>query len=300
MKNLFKTRYFVLIFLLILSIFEANKISAKDKLIISAIPDQNPEHLNRMYKILASELADQLKVSVQYKPLTNYPAAVTAFRTKSLDLVWFGGLTGTQARLQSPGSKVIAQRDIDEQFHSVFIANKKSNLPIINDPNDLKILKGRRFTYGSESSTSGRLMPQYYLQKAGVENHHFKRGNAGFSGSHDSTIALVQSGSYEAGALNEQVWKQRLSEGKVNPKNVIVIWRTPSYVDYHWLSQPNLDERFGKGFTAKLKDVLLSFNKSNPRQKEILELFGAESFIPAYDYQYLDIEQIGRKIGKIR
>ncbi|MFL0781536.1 MAG: PhnD/SsuA/transferrin family substrate-binding protein, partial [Prochlorococcus sp.] len=93
---------------------------------VGAIPDQNPEQLNRLYGLLASELSRELNVDVRYIPISNYPAAVSAFRTGSLDLVWFGGLTGVQARLQRPGARVLAQREIDAQFHSLFIVNSSS------------------------------------------------------------------------------------------------------------------------------------------------------------------------------
>ncbi len=66
-----------------------------------------------VYNILSSELNEQLDVKVIYVPVINYPAAVTAFRTGNIDLVFFGGLTGVQARLQTPGSKVLVQRDVD-------------------------------------------------------------------------------------------------------------------------------------------------------------------------------------------
>ena len=255
---------------------------------------------DRLYGLLSSELSKGLGVPVRYKPVINYPAAVTAFRTGSIDMVWFGGLTGVQAKLQKPGSRVIAQRDIDARFHSVFIANKKSGIPKIKDIKELKVLKGRRFTFGSESSTSGRLMPQHYLQKAGVKTTDFKGGRPGFGGSHDATLALVQSGSFDAGALNEQVWKDNLRRGRVDKSKVVVIWRTPPYADYHWLVQPNLDKRFGVGFTKKLQRTLLGFKKSSPTQKRILDLFGAKEFIQAHSYHYRDIERIGRQLGKIR
>ncbi len=288
-----------LFFASICIVLQGQNIRAQEKLIISAIPDQNPEKLNRLHKILAEELSQKLNVPVKYLPVISYPAAVSAFRTSSIDLVWFGGLTGVQARRQKPGAKVIAQRDIDAKFQSVFIANYKSNIPKIIKVSDLKVLKGKRFTFGSESSTSGRLMPQHYLIKAGVTLKDFKGGSSGFSGSHDATLALVQSGSYEAGVLNKNIWEERLSNGKVDLKKVDVIWETPPYVDYHWLVQPNLDTRFGEGFTKKLKTTILSFNKKSERQKKILELFSAERFVPAHDYQYLIIENIGRKLGKI-
>ncbi len=272
----------------------------QNNLKIGAIPDQNPEILNRLYKILSNELEKQLGIKVKYVPVVNYQSAVTAFRNGNLDLVWFGGLTGVQARLQRPGAIVLAQRDIDAKFHTVFIANTKTKLNRFSSINELKQLKGHRFTFGSPSSTSGRLIPQYYLNKAGIKISDFKGGRAGYSGSHDTTIALVQSGAFEVGALNEQVWKKNLSMKRADPSKVIVIWRTPPYVDYHWLAQPNLEEKFGKGFTIKLKETIINFSKDSESQKQILDAFGAKKFIPAHAKEYKKIEEIGRKIGKIR
>ena len=143
-------------------------------------------------------------------------------------------------------------------------------------------------------------MPQYFLQQAGVFIKDFSGKRAGFSGSHDATIALVQSGSYQAGALNEAVWEQNVKDGLVDKGKVKVIWRTPAYADYHWLVQPNLDKRFGEGFTKKLQIVLLKLNKNSKNQAKILELFGAKKFISANEEQYKVIEDIGRQLGKIR
>ena len=267
---------------------------------IGAIPDQNPEKLNRLYSSLSAELSDQLKVPVEYVPVSNYPAAVTAFRTGSLDLVWFGGLTGVQARLQTPGAKVLAQRDIDAKFTSVFIANGASGLRPFSTGDQLTNLKRRRLSFGSESSTSGRLMPQYFMSQNGVGTDELAGGAPGFSGSHDATIAVVQSGAYEVGALNEQVWKSNVEDGRADPNKVSVIWRTPPYVDYHWVARPDLDERFGNGFTNKVQTALLAITADTPRGETILELFGAAEFIPAQNSDYDKIEAVGRQLGKIR
>ena len=273
---------------------------AQQVLRIGAIPDQNPEKLNRLYGLVADELSQQLGVKVSYVPVTDYAAAVSAFRTGSLDLVWFGGLTGVQASLQKPGAQMLAQRDIDAQFYTVFIANARSGIKPIQNQKGLVALKGKRFTFGSESSTSGRLMPQYFLAQAGVKLADFAGGAPGFSGSHDATIALVQSGTYDAGAVNEQVWKSNLRSGKANRSKVVQIWRTPSYPDYLWLGQPNLDQRFGKGFSAKLRQSIISWRPTDPEQKQILSLFGAQQFTTVKPDEYKQIEQVGRKIGKIR
>ena len=267
---------------------------------IGAIPDQNPEKLNRLYGTLSTELSEKLDVPVRYAPVSNYAAAVSAFRTGSLDLVWFGGLTGVQARLQTPGARVLAQRDIDAEFTSVFIANGASGLRPFTSADQLVELKGRRLAFGSESSTSGRLMPQFFMGENGVKPEDLAGGGPGFSGSHDATIAVVQSGAYEVGALNKQVWRSNVADGRVDLGKVSVIWRTPAYVDYHWVAGPGLDERFGDGFTDKLQRALLDLSADTENGATILELFGAERFIPAKDEDYVMIETVGRQLGKIR
>ena len=215
-------------------------------------------------------------------------------------MVWFGGLSGVQARLQTPNSIVIAQRDIDKEFKSVFIVNKNLGLDSISDIEGLKKLKNLRFTFGSESSTSGRLMPEFFLNQAGVEIKDFKGKKAGFSGSHDATIALVNSGAFDAGALNIQVWENNLKNNPQKTSNVELFWITPEYVDYHWVAQGDLDDRFGDGFTKELKSVILNLDIKKKSNKEILDLFNAKRFIHAEEKQYKNIEDIGRKLNKIR
>ncbi|WP_199247903.1 putative selenate ABC transporter substrate-binding protein [[Phormidium] sp. ETS-05] len=268
-------------------------------LVTGAIPDQDPEKLQRLYSKLAAYLEKELGVKVEYKPVTDYAAAVTAFKVGDLDLVWFGGLTGVQARLQVPGAEAIAQRDIDAQFHTVFIANKNTNIAPFTDISGLQQLKGRTLTFGSDSSTSGRLMPQYFLKQAGVNLQDFK-GEVGFSGSHDTTIKLVEAGTYEIGALNEQVWNSRLEAKEIDLDKVQVIWRTPAYYDYHWVINPTVKQRYGEDFVTKVQQAFLKLDPQVPEQKEILDLFGAAKFIPTQNANYANIEAVGREIGKIK
>lgn len=244
-------------------------------LVTGAIPDQDPEKLQRQYNKLAVYLEKELGVPVEYKPVTDYAAAVTAFKVGDLDLVWFGGLTGVQARLQVPGAEAIAQRDVDENFHSVFIANKNSELTPIKNTAELKQLRGHTFTFGSESSTSGRLMPQYFLQQAGIKLNDFK-GEVGFSGDHDKTIKLVEAGTYDGGAVNEKVWLERVNSKEVDLNKVQVIWRSPAYYDYHWVIHPDVKQQYGEDFVNKVQNAFLKLDPNVPEHKEILELLEAD------------------------
>lgn len=266
--------------------------------VIGAIPDQDPQELQRRYTILADYLSTTLGVPVEYKPVTDYAASVSAFRVGDLDMVWFGGLTGVQARLQVEGAQAIVQRALDQEFHSVFIANTASGIQPFDDIEGLTQLRDHTFTFGSESSTSGRLMPQSFLNQAGVSLDDFT-GEPGFSGSHDTTIELVEAGTYDAGALNEQVWLARLDSGEVDLDKVQLIWRTPAFYDYHWVIRPDVTERYGVDFIQRVQEAFTSLDHSNPEQAEILDLFAAERFITTQNDNYLQIETVAREIGRI-
>lgn len=269
------------------------------ELVISAIPDQDPQKLQRLYGALSERLGRTLGIPVRYVPLTDYAASVTAYRRGDLDMVFFGGLTGVQARQQVPGSVALAQRDVDERFRSVFIATTASGLAPVADVAGLREVGGRSLTFGSESSTSGRLMPQFFLDQAGVGPNSF-RGPSGFSGSHDATIALVSSGAYEVGALNATVWDQRVAAGGVDPSKVREIFRTPTYHDYHWLARPDIDGQLGAGTTDRVRGALMGLDPADPVDKNILDLFGAGSFIPTEPANYDQVEQVGRSLGLVQ
>ncbi len=268
---------------------------------LGAIPDQEPERLQRTYDLLATYLEAEIdNLAVEYIPVTEYSSAVTGFSTGDLDAVWFGGLTGVQARLEVEGSTAILQRDIDEDFTSVFIARADSGIEPFNSVDGLEAIVGRSFTFGSESSTSGRLMPQAFLNDASIDPAADFAGQPGFSGSHDATIEVVTAGSFEVGALNSQVWDARIEEGAVDTSEVIEIFRTPTFFDYHWVAQPDLDVRLGEGFTDELTEAFLGLDESNPDHAAILELFGAGSFIVTENDNYQAIELVGRDSGLIR
>ncbi|MFP5283164.1 MAG: putative selenate ABC transporter substrate-binding protein, partial [Actinomycetes bacterium] len=229
-----------------------------------AIPDQDPQKLQRLYDTLADRLGSLHGVDVRYVPVTDYPAAVSLFRTGDLQLVWFGGLTGVQARLQTPGAVPLVQRDVDRAFHSLFIASTSSGLRPVSDVPGLRELAGTRFTFGSQSSTSGYLMPAYFLEQAGVDPERGFAGPPGLSGSHDKTIDLVASGSYQAGAVNEQVWRTRVDQGSIDLDKVRVLYRTPPYSDYHWLLGPSAVEQFGPDIGARASRAFRGWTRATP------------------------------------
>lgn len=261
-------------------------------LTFTAIPDQDPTQLRKRFGKVGDYLAKTLGVKVNYIPVKSYAAAVTAFRNNQVQLAWFGGLSGVRARALVPGSQAVAQGKEDTAFISYFIANASTGL---TEGKTLpKAIAGKTFTFGSKGSTSGRLMPEFYIRQTFGKRPGLVFSRVGFSGDHSRTIALVQSGTYQVGAVNYEVWEREMKEGKIDPKRVRVIWRTPTYPDYQWSIRGDMDKTFGAGFSARVKAALL-----NMKDPKLLEAFPRSAFIPAKNSDYDPVEKTAKAIGLI-
>ena len=142
-------------------------------------------------------------------------------------------------------------------------------------------------------------MPAFFLDQAGVDPQRGFAGEPGLSGSHDKTIDLVTSGSFQAGVVNEQVWKTRLAAGTIDTDKVQVLFRTPPYHDYHWLLSPTAAEHFGPDFGDRVSRAFEGLSPDNPEDAQVLDLFGAQRFVPTEAANYVQIEQIGRQLGLV-
>ncbi|MAK91589.1 MAG: putative selenate ABC transporter substrate-binding protein [Oceanospirillaceae bacterium] len=274
-------------------LFAGAALSAQaETFVFTAIPDEDESRLQQRFNKVADYLSEQLDVDVKYIPVKSYAAAITAFRNNQVQLAWFGGLSGVQARRLVPGSEAIAQGYEDQFFKSYFIANSSTGLTAAENLTDA--LKGKTFTFGSKGSTSGRLMPEFYLREAfkAAPEDVFER--VGFSGDHSRTIAQVQSGAYQVGAVNYTVWENELAAGNIDPAKVSVIWETPTYTDYQWTIRGDVNSRFGEGFKDKVRQALL-----NMKDKDLLASFPRESFVPATNADYQAIEDTAKAIGLI-
>ena len=263
---------------------------------VGGIPDQDTARLARRYESFTSYLSDELGVTVEFVPSVDYAAVVTAFSQDQLQLAFFGGLTGVQARLQKPGAEAIAQRENDAGFHSKLIARADLQLSSLDD---LAEQAGElTITFGSASSTSGHLMPRYFLKQAGIDAAIDFRQEPNFSGSHDTTWQLVESGAFDVGALSDEVWDRAVRENTVDTSKVNEFYITPEYFNYNWTAQGNLDEIYGEGFTDKILKALLDLNPEE--HGEILELFSTEKFITTSNENYQGLEEVAIEQGIVK
>lgn len=257
---------------------------------VSAIPDEAPTELLRKFEPLGAYLQKELGIPVQFTPVTDYAASVEALAAGKIDMVWYGGFTHVQARRRTKGTAyAIVMRDADLQFRSKFITRADAAI------SKLEELKGKTFTFGSVSSTSGHLMPRYFLQQQGlVPERDFSK--VSFSGAHDATAKWVETGKVDAGALNESVWNKLVEEGKVDTSKVKVFWTTPPYVDYNWTVRGELDREL----VSRIARAFLNLDASNPEHQKILELQRARRYVLAQEADFSGIEEAAQAAGLLK
>lgn len=253
---------------------------------VSAIPDESPTELQRKFAPLGQYLEKELGIPVQFVPVSDYAGVVTALTSDKLDMAWLGGFTYVQA---SQRGKVVplVQREEDSKFTSTFITSGPAK--------SLKELKGDSFAFGSASSTSGHLMPRYFMQKDGLKPESFFK-NVAYSGAHDATVAWVAAGKVEAGVLNSSVWQKLVESKKVDTAKVRVIATTPAYYDYNWTVRGSMD----KGLQDKIRQAFLKLDAKNPEQKAVLDLQRASRFIPTKPDNYKGIEAAAAAAGLLK
>jgi phosphonate transport system substrate-binding protein len=256
---------------------------------VSAIPDEAPTELQRKFAPLGNYLSAQTGLKVVFTPVTDYAAVVEALAAGKIDLAWLGGFTFVQARIRTNGSAIpIVQREEDARFTSKFITAD----PSIKSLSDLK---GKTFAFGAPSSTSGSLMPRFFMQQAGLNlEKDFK--NIAFSGAHDATAAFVSAGKADAGVLNASVWDKLVEQKKVDTDKVRVFATTPPFFDYNWTVRGDLDPKLVK----TLSDAFLKLDAANPEHKEILSLQRATRFIPTRKENYDGIEKAAVSAGLLK
>ena len=270
-------------------VFAAMQASAQQVLRVSAIPDEAPTELQRKFKPLGEYLEKKLNMKVEFTPVTDYAASVEGLINHKLDMVWFGGFTFVQAKDRSKGQVVpLVQRAEDEKFRSVFVTTNKA-ITKLDD------LKGKTLSFGSESSTSGHLMPRSFLLAAKI-NPDTDMKRIAFSGAHDATVAAVAGGKVDAGALNISVWEKLVAEKKVDPSAVRVFYTTPGYYDYNWTVRADMPAETKK----KITEAFLALDPSKPEDKAILDLQRASRFIPTKAENYTAIEAAAVNAGLLK
>ena len=254
---------------------------------VSMIPATDPGKATREMQPLIDHLARSTGDEVQMTIPTNYAAVVEALVNDQVDIAHLGGFTYVQASKRA-GVKPLVQRERDREFHSLFVTQADSPIKSLAD------LKGRSFAFGDVNSTSGHLMPEYFMRRNSVDPEVIKNGI--YTGGHDATLLAVANGKVDAGALDEAVFQRMTSQGKIDPAKVRVFWTTPPFFDYVWVARKGLAPRKADA----VRDAFLALDRADPQHRAILEALSASKYVPARDDDYGALREAALEAGLLK
>lgn len=261
--------------------------SSEPVLHVAMIPTTDPGKILRESQPLVNYLEKETGSRVELVVPTNYAAVVEAISNDRVDIAYLGGFTFVQAS-QRAGVLPLVQRERDQNFHSVFITQPGSRIRALAD------LKGHSFAFGDVNSTSGHLMPAYYMRAAGVDPGALSKTL--YTGGHDATALAVANKKVNAGAMDEVVLENMLKSGKVTASQVEVFYTTPPFFDYVWAARKGLDPKLSDDFSA----AFLKLDTSNADDKAVLDLLNATKYVRAEDANYDKLRQAARAEGLLQ
>jgi len=258
--------------------------SAIEPLRIGMVPDAGATQVSveekaPLQKYLEHELGRPVALIIP----TNYNATVEGIGNGSLDIAYFGGLTYVKAHARY-GAVPLVQRDVDRQFHSLFITREGSGIT------SLKQLAGKSFCFGDINSTSGHLYPVLAMKEAGISPEKSLKSFR-YTGSHPATAQAVALGACDAGAMDQTVFKSLITDGKLNGARISVFYTTPAFSDYVWAARKGLSAAEVQAFDNALLRLQLG------RDDQILAILRGQHFVRADNAEYGDVERVAKDLG---
>jgi len=254
---------------------------------LSMIPTTDPGKIIRESKPFIDYLEKETGAKVELTVPTNYAAVVEAVASDRVDIAYLGGFTYVQASDRA-GAIPLVQREKDRAFHSLFITQPDSAIRSLGD------LKGHSFAFGDVNSTSGHLMPAYFMLQQSVDQAVIDK--AIYTGGHDATALAVANKKVDAGAMDEQVFARMVKEGKLSESQVRVFYTSPPFFDYVWAARQGLDRGMADGFV----NAMLKLNRGTPEQQAILQLLNASKYVRVVDASYDPLRQAARDAGLLK
>ena len=255
---------------------------------IGILPDDNEQSLRRRHTPLFDYLSQELSLTYEFVIPESYADLLAQFTEGKIDLAYFGGFTFVKAQ-QMSGAIPVVMRDIDTRFTSYLITNKKHAGKNVND------FKNMTLSFGSKLSTSGHLMPRYFLTKKIGEPETFF-GHILYSGAHDATVKNVKDDIAAIGAVNANILDTMFQNGQITHNDIHIINETPPYPDYVWAVPP----RINQSGRLKLRNAFLSLLPTDERHAEILRSAGANGFLPASNSEFTPLLKIAIESGLLQ
>lgn len=257
-----------------------------ESLDVAIIPSISPDKQQAQLQALSNYLEDTLGQSVNFQVQGDYDTVVDLLVEGKVDVAYLGPFTYIKARDRNSNIEpIVAPINLTTGrpwYNSLIVTKADSGI------NSLQGLRRKRFSFVSQSSTSGYLVPSIEFQKMGITpNSDF--AEVQYSGSHDKSLALLQSNAVDAISIDSEVYKSAINSGEIVPEDYSIIWT----------SDPIPTEPIA--VSSQLPDSLvLELKKAFINAPEgFLDISGAESagYTLVEDADYEPIRKVARTLS---
>ncbi|MBT8136556.1 MAG: phosphate/phosphite/phosphonate ABC transporter substrate-binding protein [Gammaproteobacteria bacterium] len=246
-------------------------------LVVGVLPDQSREQLIGQYQPLIEYLNQVTGLELALIIHSSYAELLESFIQGELDLAWFGGLTFVEASA-SVGAVPLVMRDTDLRFTSYYIVAAAAQGETVAD------FAGKRFSFGPRLSTSGHLMPRYFLLQDGISPESFF-ASVEYSLAHDKSAAKVSSGVVDIAVANSVIIDSMFADGRLSADAVRILQTTPPFPDYVWATSTAV----AGPVRETLRDAFLALDRTQESHAAILARLRASGFLPAHDRDFDEV-----------
>jgi phosphonate transport system substrate-binding protein len=247
----------------------------------------DPATILQASRPLVSYIEKETGAQVEVTVPKNYQVVTEAMSKNEIDIAYLGGFDYAEISARV-GARPLVQRPQDRNWRCVFITQPQLKIHSLQD------LSGHSFAFGDVNSTSGHLIPEYYMRAAKVDPKVIER--ALYTGRHDATALAVASKKVDAGAMADWMLDEMKKDGRINAQQVRVFFAPPPFPDPVWTARKDFDAQLAERFAR----AFLKLDAKNPEQKAVLDFLKAEKYVRAKDSDYETLRQALRIDGLLK
>jgi phosphonate transport system substrate-binding protein len=252
------------------------------------ISTEATQNLKQDWQPLLDDMAKKtgFKVTAFFAP--DYAGVIEAMRFNKVQIAWFGNKSAMEAVDRANG-EVFAQQvnaDGSKGYYSNLIVHRDS--PVKNLDDVLKNGKSLTFGNGDPNSTSGFLVPGYYVfaQNKIDAKTHFKLMR---SANHETNALAVANKQIDVATNNSENLEKIAQRHPDKFKDIRVVWTSPLIPSDPMVMRKDLPE----ATKAKIKDFFFNYGKTDAREKEVLmKLSKLSGFKESTNTQLTPIRQL--------
>ena len=252
------------------------------------ISTENSQNLTSDWQAILNDLSKATGYKVNAFFASDYAGIIEGMRFGKVHVAWFGNKSAMEA-VDRAGGEVFAQMvnaDGTQGYYSHLIVHKDSPLKTVDDV--LKNAKSLSFGNGDPNSTSGFLVPGYYVfaQNKIDPKTAFKVTRGANHESNALAVANKQVDVATNNSENLEKVKERLPE-KFN--EIRIVWTSPLIPLDPLVMRKDLPE----ASRQKLKDFFYNYGKGGQQEKDnLMKLSKLSAFKPSTNAQLIPIRQL--------